>query len=397
MGTIRLILSDFVGQHRRRSERHGRTHPGGRGLQTDRSQGHGRRCRPGVDPRDHRRVQLAGRFDRRRARRQQRRAGRQRAGGSRERQPRWFAHRRQSNYSDPGPKKGMAGHRRRVHDEDRIAVKVEHGRPQHVPGPDHQLPQAHAGRPSTPGSPASGCGSSPTRASRPPSTTCGPRSGATTRDASRLVDGNDGKHTSSRSTTTRGPSSTARASSRQGLHGPRDVGRLQGPGHEDADRRPHPDRLRRQGRLARDGHVRHPQPPAQRLRLPCRPDGGRAEVDRPEGHRRLPEVGGVPPVPRQGLRRPDLAGRRQHARPEEGRDVLARHCSSRPVQATEHRPTSPTSTSSRSRRSAPSSTPSRRSTPRSTPSRSPPSRRTSPPSTMPPRPTSSTGPRARPR
>ena len=30
-------------------------------------------------------------------------------------------------------------------------------------------------------------------------------------------------------------------------------------------RRPHPDRLRRQGRLARDGHVRHPQPPPQRL------------------------------------------------------------------------------------------------------------------------------------
>ncbi len=42
------------------------------------------------------------------------------------------------------------------------------------------------------------------------------------------------------------------------------------------------------------GHVRHPQPAPQRLRLPRRPDGRQGEVDRPEGHRGLPEVGGDP-------------------------------------------------------------------------------------------------------
>src|SRR5439155_754894 len=45
------------------------------------------------------------------------------------------------------------------------------------------------------------------------------------------------------------------------------------------------------------------------------------EVDRPEGHHGLPEVGGDRSIPRQGLRRPDLAERRRHAGPEEVRDV----------------------------------------------------------------------------
>ena len=105
----------------------------------------------------------------------------------------------------------------------------------------------------------------------------------------------------------------------QGVRHPQDLGRPQGPVHQDADGWPHPDRLRRQGRLAGDGHVRHPQPPAQRLRLPRRPDGRHEQVDRPQGHGRLPEVGGDPAVPRQGLRRPEVAGRRQHAGPEEVR------------------------------------------------------------------------------
>ena len=46
----------------------------------------------------------------------------------------------------------------------------------------------------------------------------------------------------------------------QGLHDPDDVRRVQDARHEDAGGRPDPDRLRRQGRLARDGHVRHHQP-----------------------------------------------------------------------------------------------------------------------------------------
>ena len=90
----------------------------------------------------------------------------------------------------------------------------------------------------------------------------------------------------------------------------------------------------------------------QRLRLPCRPDGRQGEVDRPEGHRGLPEVGGDPSVPRQGLRRPDLAERGRHARPEEVRACTCSACSSRrSSRRPRTRPTSTTSTSSRSRRS----------------------------------------------
>ena len=40
---------------------------------------------------------------------------------------------------------------------------------------------------------------------------------------------------------------------------------------EDEDGRPDPDRFRRQGRLAGAGHVRHPQPAPERLRLPRQP------------------------------------------------------------------------------------------------------------------------------
>ena len=72
--------------------------------------------------------------------------------------------------------------------------------------------------------------------------------------------------------------------------------------------------------------------------------------------------------------------RGQHARPEEVRDVLARPVRVRRSSARPRtRPTSPTSTSSRSRPSARSTTPRRRSTPRSTRGSSPPSRRTSRP------------------
>ena len=110
----------------------------------------------------------------------------------------------------------------------------------------------------------------------------------------------------------------------KGYTDPGHLGRSHRPRQEDEGGRAHADRVRRQGRLAGDGHLRHPQPAAQRLRLPRRPDGRHREVDRPEGHGGLPEMGRDRPLPRQGLRRPDLAERRRHARPEEVRDVPAR-------------------------------------------------------------------------
>ena len=45
----------------------------------------------------------------------------------------------------------------------------------------------------------------------------------------------------------------------EGLHRPHDLGRVHRPRRQDEGRRPRPARLRRQGRLAGDGHVRHPQ------------------------------------------------------------------------------------------------------------------------------------------
>ncbi len=49
----------------------------------------------------------------------------------------------------------------------------------------------------------------------------------------------------------------------QGLHRPDHARRLQDAGQEDEVGRPRPDRVRRQGWLARDGHVRHHQPSAR--------------------------------------------------------------------------------------------------------------------------------------
>ena len=53
----------------------------------------------------------------------------------------------------------------------------------------------------------------------------------------------------------------------QGLPGAEDPRRTGDPLHADAEGRAHPDRVRRQGRLACDGHVRPAQPAHQRLRL----------------------------------------------------------------------------------------------------------------------------------
>ena len=66
--------------------------------------------------------------------------------------------------------------------------------------------------------------------------------------------------TSCRSTTIRGSSSTARASSTdKGYTVPKTLDEFKTLADEDEDRWPHPARVRRQGRLARDGHIRHPE------------------------------------------------------------------------------------------------------------------------------------------
>ncbi len=77
----------------------------------------------------------------------------------------------------------------------------------------------------------------------------------------------------------------------EGLHRAEDVGRVQGPGDQDEGRRPGPDRLRRQGRLAGDGHVRLRQHADERLRLPHQPDAWQRVVDRPEGEEDLRHLG----------------------------------------------------------------------------------------------------------
>ena len=67
----------------------------------------------------------------------------------------------------------------------------------------------------------------------------------------------------------------------EGLHGPQDLGAVQSPRQEDADRRADADRVHGQGRLAPDGLVRHHQHADQRLRVPRAPHGGEAIVGQP--------------------------------------------------------------------------------------------------------------------
>ena len=294
---------------------------------SDRPQGPRRRRRPRVHPRDHRRLQHPGSSTVRARRRPRASAPARRPRRRRQRRDR-LVERRQLQLG-PRPEEGHGGRRRRVQGRDRHRRQDEHRRPQHVPGPDHQLPRRHAGhrlhlvlrlphevlrRPGP---------------QRRRSTTSGPRSRATSPTASPTrSSATTARSTASRSTTTRGPSSTARASSptratpsrRRGTSSSPCATKMQTDGltpiaFGDKDGWP------------AHGHVRHPQPAAQRLRLPRRPDGRQGEVDRPEGHGRLPEVGGVPALPRQGLRRPDLAERRRHARPEEVRACTCSACS----------------------------------------------------------------------
>ena len=105
------------------------------------------------------------------------------------------------------------------------------------------------------------------------------------------------RSTSSRSTTTRGRSSTGRASSpTRATRCRRRWDGLHGAGREDEDGRPDPDRLRRQGRLARDGHLRLPEHADQRLPVPHRPDGAQGVLDRRQGQEGLRHLE-VRPVP----------------------------------------------------------------------------------------------------
>ena len=142
-----------------------------------------------------------------------------------------------------------------------------------------------------------------------PSTTSGPTVGATTRTRSRRLDRRRrqavlhpdlqlpvGRHL---------PQELVRG---EGLHRSRRRGRVHDAGRQDEGGRPHPARVRGQGRLARDGHVRHPQHAHERLRVPYRPDGRQGEVDGPEGQGRVREVGRAAALHSDGAARADLAG-----------------------------------------------------------------------------------------
>ena len=226
-----------------------------------------------------------------------------------------LASRRARTYSDAVPKKALQDIVDTFTKADRDHGQDQHGRPQHVPGPD-QLRTCRARRTtSSPGSPASGCGSSPTQ-------------GLATADRRRVDQGRVELHrrlqgrrrpattassTSSRSTTTRGRSSTGRACSpTRATRSPTTLDEFKTLAAKMKTDGLVPIGLRRQGRLARDGHVRHHQPAAERLRLPRRPDGRHAEVDRPEGQAGLRRSGRTCcPSTRTGCRRSDVAGRRR--------------------------------------------------------------------------------------
>ena len=137
-----MILSDFVGQHQRRSTTW-QNPPGELGLPPDRPEGHRRHGRPGVHPRDHRGLQHPGSLDGPQYRRECTGCRKCRAVGRRQPFDR-FAQPRQLQLR-PGPQAGHDRHRYRVPDGDRDHGQAQHGRPQHLPGPDHELPRGHAG------------------------------------------------------------------------------------------------------------------------------------------------------------------------------------------------------------------------------------------------------------
>ena len=138
----------------------------------------------------------------------------------------------------------------------------------------------------------------------------------------------------------------------EGLHDPDDVGRADGAGRPDEDRRAHPVRVRQRRQVAADGHVRHAQHAHQRLRLPRRPDGRQGETGPTTRSRTSSrQWTRAPALPPGGRQRPHVAGRRHGARRQGGRHVSCSARSSRSNFDRTQQTSSTTSTSSRSRRS----------------------------------------------
>ena len=127
--------------------------------------------------------------------------------------------------------------------------------------------------------------------------------------------GTTASSTSCRSTTTLGrplPQEPVRGeglrrSRRPGTSSKALADQMQADGH-------HPVRCGQRRQVAGDGHVRHAQPPHQRLPVPRRPDGRQGELDRRQGQGRLRARG--PSCCRSTRRpqRPHVAGGRHRAR-----------------------------------------------------------------------------------
>ena len=98
-----------------------------------------------------------------------------------------------SNYSDPVPKKALAGRLRRLPDVVGRQGRRQHGRPQHVPGADQQLPPGHARRRVRLVRRLPHAVLRPAQAWRATSAASGRRSAATTRDAFKEASTLDGK------------------------------------------------------------------------------------------------------------------------------------------------------------------------------------------------------------
>ncbi len=202
----------------------------------------------------------------------------------------------------------------------------------------------------SPGSPATGCASSPRKG------LAGDISDVWTKltgfsDAFKTAStGDDGKQYFVPAVhTTRGRSSTgSRSWTKYGYTGAEDARRADHAVQADAEGRPGPDRLRRQGRLAGDGHLRHPQHADQRLPVPRRPDGRQGALERPRGQEGLRHLERAAALPPDRLPRPHLAGGRAGAAAEEVRHVPARPRSSRQQFDNGSRTTSTSSPSPRS-------------------------------------------------
>ncbi len=155
---------------------------------------------------------------------------------------------------------------------------------------------------SSPGSPATGCGSSPRRASPATSATSGTSIGGDFSDAFKKAStGDDGKqYFVPLYNYPWADVLPQEPVERERLRGAEDLDELTALGDTDEEGRPVPDRVRRQGRLAGDGHLRHPQHAHQRLRLPRQPDGRQGVLDRREGQGGLRHLGALLPYHQEG-------------------------------------------------------------------------------------------------